>query len=228
MRLEQLTIGDRVLADELREGRGLRAIDVDGGGLVAGWIWGRRFSPTPTTALAARIRAARLALGQASLDDAAVASLGALAGAVTQFASLLADGPGWSPGGLPDDDLGWSGGGSWSSACGLPVGLGGYGTIGHGAGTGTGTDEAPPELGPLLAVRVAGCAAGLEASPWRLELAVAVTGDEVVDVTAVAAGVADAAARARLEACALEAGWDLDLDARFARYRRTFTATFAR
>ncbi|MBK9031518.1 MAG: hypothetical protein IPL61_09310 [Myxococcales bacterium] len=228
VRIEQLAIGARALADELREGRGLRTIDVEGAAPVTGWIWGRRWAAIPSATLVARVRAARLALALGTaVDEPVEQALGALAGAVTRFASLVADRPGWTPGGLPDDGLGWRGGGSSSSMCGIPMNLSGYGTLGHGSGTGTGLGG-PPDLAPLLAARVAGCAAGLEASPWRLELAVATTGVEVVDVTAAATGVDDATARGRFEVCAVEAGWDLDLDRSFAPFARTYPLSYAR
>ena len=108
-------------------------------------------------------------------------------------------------------------------------GVGRIGTIGHGSGTGSGTGEppGPPEVRALLAARIDGCAAPLGARPWRLTVDVSTTGVEVVDVAAAVTGVDDAELAARAAACAIEAGWDLDLDARFARTTTTFTAAFA-
>ncbi|MBK9035806.1 MAG: VWA domain-containing protein [Myxococcales bacterium] len=228
IRIEQLTLGGAPLVDEVREGDGYRhvAIDADAGA-VAGLIWGRTWSPTVAAGPADRIRAGRLALGLGlALDDADVLALAHLTGAVTAFTSLLADRAAWTPGGLPDDGF-EPAGVSISSICG-----GSSSTYGHSMPSvlvGQASLGPPrPELRSLLAERVAGCAVGLDADPWVLDVEVATTGVEVVDVVARARGVADLAAQVRFEACAIEAGWALNLDPGFARFTDTFTATFAR
>jgi hypothetical protein len=231
--LRDVAVGDEVIADELREGQGLRRLTRDDAGApVTAWLWGRRLGATALAAPAERVRVARLALATlADLDDAALAVLAELAHATSRVTSLIADRPSWTPGGLPEIELGLGGGG-WSSMCGLPMGFSGVGrigTIGHGSGTGSGTGEppGPPEVRALLAARIDGCAAPLGARPWRLTVDVSTTGVEVVDVAAAVTGVDDAELAARAAACAIEAGWDLDLDARFARTTTTFTAAFA-
>ncbi|MBL8621582.1 MAG: VWA domain-containing protein [Myxococcales bacterium] len=230
--LRDVAVGDEVIADEVREGQGLRWLtQTDAAAPVTAWLWGRRVEATTLAAPVDRIRVARLALARfEELDDAAVQALAGLAHATTRLTSLIADQPSWTPGGLPEVELGLRGGDSWSSMCGVPMGLGGVGrigTIGHGGGTGSGDDRAPPDVRALLAARIAGCAAPLGPRPWRLAVDVSTTGVEVVDVAATLAGVDDAALATRVEACAIEAGWDLDLDASFARYTTTFPAAFA-
>lgn len=226
LRLEDVALGDDVIADELREGQGLRQLSIGAAPPpVTAWIWGRRLTATTRATQVDRIRVARLALGTGvELDDAAGRILAGLAGVATRFTAFLADRPSWIPGGLPDDDLGISGGSSWDSMCGMPSGLSGYGTIGHGTGTGTADDRPRPDVAPLLAARIAGCLATDRGA--RVHVDVTTTGVEVVDVAAAATGAADAGSAARIEACAVEAGWALDLDASFARYTTTFAADF--
>lgn len=232
IRLQDVAVGDEVIAEELREGQGLRRLTLDAAAApVTAWIWGRQVAATSLAAPVDRIRVARLALATfADLDDAALRVLAGLAHATTRLTSLIADRPTWQPGGLPEVELGLSGTVGYSSMCGLPSMMGRFGTIGHGSGTGTGTAVAPPpppDLRALLAARIGGCTAALGARPWRLAVDVATTGDEVVDVAATVTGVDDAALVARVEGCAIEAGWDLDLDTSFARFTTTFTAAFA-
>ncbi len=229
--LRDVAVGDEVIADEVREGHGLRRLtQTDAAAPVTAWLWGRRIEATALAAPVDRIRVARLTLARfEELDDAAVQALAGLAHATTRLTSLIADQPSWQPGGLPEVEFGL-GGGSWSSMCGLPMSfraVGRIGTIGHGGGTGSGDDRAPPDVRALLAARIAGCAAPLGQRPWQLAVDVTTTGVEVVDVAATVAGVDDAALAARVAACAIEAGWDLDLDASFARYTTTFPAAFA-
>lgn len=229
--LRDVAVGDEVIADEVREGHGLRWLtQTDAAAPVTAWLWGRRVDATVLAAPVDRIRVARLTLARfEELDDAAVRGLAGLAHATTRLTSLIADQPSWRPGGLPEIELGLGGSG-WSSMCGLPMafnGVGRIGTIGHGSGTGSGDERPPPDVHALLAARIAGCAVPLGPRPWRLTVDVSTTGVEVVDVAAAIAGVDDAALAARVEACAIEAGWDLDLDASFARYAKTFTAAFA-
>ena len=229
--LRDVAVGDEVIADEVREGHGLRSLtQTDAAAPVTAWLWGRRVEATVLAAPVDRIRVARLTLARfEELDDAAVQALAGLAHATTRLTSLIADQPSWQPGGLPEVELGMRGGDSGGAMCGLPMGISGVGrigTIGHGSGTVT-VDVLPrPDVHALLAARIDGCAAPLGARGWQLAIEVATTGDEVVDVAAALTGVDDAGLAARVEACAIEAGWDLDLDASFARYTTTFATTF--
>ncbi|MEZ4399345.1 MAG: hypothetical protein R3B06_04965 [Kofleriaceae bacterium] len=228
-RIDGVTV-DGDPADALVEGTALRWVSVAAGApTIAGFIWGRRWQPTLVDDPPARIRAARLALA-AGLDVdtdelLGLARLGRVASAVT---SWLADDPTWTPGGLPplEDDLGQSAA-CCSSICGLPMGLIGVGTIGQGSVVDAGVALPPaPSIEPLLAARVQGCAAAVPRG-WRAAVEVETTGAEVVDVRVATSGIVEPVARARFEACAAQAAWDLELDASFARYTRTFTATFA-
>lgn len=230
-RIEAITVeglGDGVESPgELVEGTGLRVLYVgDRAPIVRGWIWGRRWQPTAVHTRAATARVARVTIGTLAggLDDATVVTLAALGGVASRATSFLAEDPSWRPGGLPADELGITRG--YSSSCGPSSHLsavGHFGTIGHGSGTGTGRVEPEPELAPLLAARVAACAAAVPA-PWTTTVDVETTGVEVVDVAVTSTGAA--ASRARFDACVTEAAWDLQLDERFERYTRTFTASF--
>lgn len=230
IRLERIGRGDDVLFDELFEGSGARTIQITTNPApLTGLIWGRRWSPTIADTPMDRIRAARLGLVHAVLhDEEAAMIVTGLARAATDRTSFLGELGGWTPGGLPeDDDLGMRSGGPWGHRCGIPSNL--IGTLGHGSGTGQAViAPPPPELPAVLRSRVEACAATVSAEPWEVDLEVAITGIEVVDVFVTATGIADVGARSRVEACALEAAWDLELDPSYRFYRRTYTATFAR
>jgi len=242
IRVERVTVvapnGSTEEVGAIDEGTGLRRLFAGATApTVTGWIWGRPWAPTATTTRADRVRVARLAVGAigASLDDAAVVALARMGTVATRLTSFLAEDSAWRPGGLPAEDLDQLGiaGFSSSSRCGWPspmMGTGHVGTLGHGAGGGSGRVDPVPELGPLIEARVAACAAPLAALPWSTALAVEVTGVEIVDVTLTTdAPTATAAQRAQFDACVVESAWDLELDARFARYGdRSFEARFTR
>ena len=198
------------------------------GAAVTGLIWGRTWSPTVGTGAADRVRAGQVALALLpDLDDDDLVALAHVAGAVTHLTSLLADHPAWKPGGLADDDGAIDGGigGGPSRGRARPTFGGSVG--GSLGGMGTRGRPPAPDLRALLAGRVAACTAGLTDPGWRLEVELETTGVEVVDVAVRVGGVADAATAARLDACAVEAGWALELDPSFAYHTRTFTESFA-
>ena len=231
IRIEQVGRGDHILFDELFENSGARhiAVTTNNPAPLTGLIWGRRWSPSVADAPRDRIRAARLGLVTAvEHGDEAATIVTGLARAATDRTSFFGELGGWTPSGLPEDDeLGMRSGGSWDHVCGFPSNL--LGGIGHGGGTGQGVlPPPPPELPAVLRSRVEACAATVSADPWQVALDVAITGIEVVDVHVAATGIADAGARSRVEACALEAAWELELDPSYRFYRRSYAMTIAR
>ena len=232
IRIERIGRGDDILFEELTEGSGARRVAITTNTApLTGLIWGRRWSPTIADTPKDRIRAARLGLIPAfEHGEDAAAIVNGLARAATDRASFLGELGGWTPSGLPEDDeLGVRGGGGGGGAiCGCGI-HGNRGGIGHGSMTGQAVLLPPPaELPAILRTRIEACAATVAAEPWQVALDVAITGLEVVDVHATATGIADAGARARVATCALEAAWDLELDASYRRYTRTYAATFTR
>jgi subtilisin-like proprotein convertase family protein len=139
------------------------------------------------------------------LSDAEMMTVARLGGAVSPVTSYVAAEPGTRP-----------------SPIGLPE-LGGYGTIGHGAGGGMGYGTGAGMLGPRPDLRAlidpAACEARVRPAPgWRVTLDVETTRDEIVDVIPGTPDASDA-----MSACLVEATWAVRLDpARFQEPREHF------
>jgi len=95
------------------------------------------------------------------------------------------------------------------------IGAGRYGTIGHGSGMGSGYGVGRARR-PTISVDPTACLrAHPQTAPWRVELAIETTKDEIVDVT----GPTDL-----LGACLVETAWSVRLDAtEFYEERETYT-----
>jgi hypothetical protein len=142
-----------------------------------------------------------------NLDEKEMMFLAMRGHAVSPVTSLLAIEPGVRPSTEGLDGTGESGGGH-----GEGIGLGNFGTIGHGAGAGF--DRRGFLVGALR--RGADACGG---TGRRMQVDLETTRDEVVDVPHVGVrGAADA----KLEACVSEAAWALDLPPAFTDEMESF------
>ena len=216
IRVEAVAIGGEVIADEVREGDGLRHVGRAPGPVTA-WVWGRRLPIAEPTERATLARAARLGLALANdLSEDEIRALATRGDVVTRFTSLLAERPRGEPGGLPPTDEGYASAAHWTSSCGPHRSL--TASVGRISGSATSAGPPAPDLTPLLDAAITACAAAA-VGPWSVTVAIETTGIEVVDVET-------HSVNPRLARCALEAAWDLELPPAFARFTRRFAAQY--
>lgn len=207
-RIERLAITGGYSADPvLREGEGLRlhvgAKTAPARVALRGVLWSDPVKLDVATTPAFSRTTAALVFGEDEYHDLSHAEqlVVAFAGrAVSPVTSYVAAEPGTRPSsiGFAQDTLG----------------LGGMGTMGHGAGGGGRADRHPPDLRALIDVRA--CVAQHHpASGWRVHLDVETTRDEIVDVAT--------PETSPLARCLAETTWRVRLTSAFDREREQFS-----
>ena len=213
-RIEKLTVDGGFKLDDtvLREGEGLRLFakgkTAPNRVMLSGFLWSDPVKKQVNVGEAFSRSTAAFVFGEDEYHDLSEAEqlkVAFMGRAVSPVTSYVAYEPGTRP---------------------SVIGLGRYGTIGHGSGSGSGYGSGSgrmrrlPDLGSLIDTRA--CVAQHKpAAGWKVQLTVETTRDEIVDV-AVTGGAG------ALATCLLEATWNVRLDKRWDLERESFVVDLDR